>query len=104
MERTWLDRLDEAFENKLRLAIVSALIPVDAMDFAMLKKLTGATDGNLGAQTRKLEDLGYLTCTKGFAGRKPRTTYRLTPAGRQAFEDYVRLLERVLRGTEGSPG
>lgn len=96
MEPTWLDRLDEAFENKLRLAIVSALIPVGDMDFAMLKKLTGATDGNLGAQARKLEDLGYVCSTRGFVGRKPRTTYHLTQTGRQAFERYVRLLQQVL--------
>jgi len=98
VERNWLDRLDEAFENKLRLAIVSALISVENMDFAMLKKLTGATDGNLGAQARKLEDMGYVRSTKGFAGRKPKTTYQLTLTGRRAFEGYVHLLRRVLEG------
>lgn len=98
MDPTWLDRLDEAFENKLRLAIVSALVSVESMDFAMLKRVTGGTDGNISIQSRKLEDMGYITLTKSFVDRKPKTTYRLTPGGREAFLAYVRLLEGVLRG------
>lgn len=98
MDPTWLDRLDEAFENKLRLGIVSALISVESMDFGMMKKVTGGTDGNISIQSRKLEDMGYITAVKSFVDRKPKTTYTLTKQGREAFHAYVRLLEAVLKG------
>jgi DNA-binding HxlR family transcriptional regulator len=96
MAPTWLEQFDEAFANNLRLAIMTALISGD-MDFNMLKKLTGGTDGNLSIQTRKLEEYGYITSSKSFIDRKPRTTYKMTPSGKEAFQHYVSLLEQVLK-------
>lgn len=96
MAPTWLEQFDEAFANNLRLAIMTALISGD-MDFNMLKKVTGGTDGNLSIQTRKLEEYGYISSTKGFSGRKPRTTYQITNQGKEAFHYYVSLLEQVLK-------
>jgi DNA-binding HxlR family transcriptional regulator len=105
MAPTWLEQLDEAFANNLRLAIISALLSGD-MDFNMLKKVTGGTDGNLSIQTRKLEEYGYLTSTKSFIDRKPRTTYKITIQGKEAFQHYVFMLERVLKNknTNNNPG
>lgn len=96
MAPTWLEQFDEAFANNLRLAIMTALISGD-MDFNMLKKLTGGTDGNLSIQTRKLEEYGYITSSKSFIDRKPRTTYKITESGKKAFHHYVSLLEQVLK-------
>ena len=96
MAPTWLEQFDEAFANNLRLAIMTALISGD-MDFNMLKKLTGGTDGNLSIQTRKLEEYGYITSSKSFIDRKPRTTYKITTSGKEAFQHYVSLLEQVLK-------
>jgi DNA-binding HxlR family transcriptional regulator len=96
MAPTWLEQFDEAFANNLRLAIMTALISGD-MDFNMLKKLTGGTDGNLSIQTRKLEEYGYITSSKSFIDRKPRTTYKMTASGKEAFQHYVSLLEQVLK-------
>lgn len=96
MAPTWLEQFDEAFANNLRLAIMTALISGD-MDFNMLKKLTGGTDGNLSIQARKLEEYGYITSSKSFIDRKPRTTYKMTTSGKEAFQHYVSLLEQVLK-------
>lgn len=96
MAPTWLEQFDEAFANNLRLAIMTALISGD-MDFNMLKKVTGGTDGNLSIQTRKLEEYGYITSSKSFIDRKPRTTYKITTSGKEAFQHYVSLLEQVLK-------
>jgi len=60
--------------------------------------MLGTSDGNLSVHARKLEDAGYIACAKSFAGRMPRTVYRLTTAGRRAFERYVNHLEALVRG------
>ncbi len=96
MAPTWLEQFDEAFANNLRLAIMTALISGD-MDFNILKKVTGGTDGNLSIQTRKLEEYGYISASKSFIDRKPRTTYKITEQGKDAFHHYVSLLEKVLK-------
>ena len=67
--------------GKLRLAVLSLLIGVEEADFTWLRQKTGSTDGNLGAQMLKLEEAGYVAMEKRFAGRKPQTLYRMTPAG-----------------------
>lgn len=97
MSPTLMNQLDDAFTNALRLAIVSALFPVEGMDFTMLKKITGGTDGNLSIQARKLEEVDYIQVEKDFVDRKPKTTYRLTDKGREAFRQYVSLLEEAIR-------
>jgi len=90
---------DRVIHERVRLAIVSALAVNDTLTFADLKTLLDATDGNLSVHARKLEDAGYIHCTKGFDGRVPRTEYRLTAAGRRALEKYLVHMEALIRAT-----
>lgn len=89
--------LDRLIHERTRLAIVSALAVNEALSFAELKKLLDVTDGNLSVHARKLEDAGYLECTKTFAKRMPRTEYRLTAEGRQALTRYLDHMEALIQ-------
>ncbi|HEX9202043.1 MAG TPA: transcriptional regulator [Acidobacteriaceae bacterium] len=93
-----LPELDPVVHGKLRLAVLSLLIGVDEADFTWLRQKTGSTDGNLGAQMLKLEEAGYVAMEKRFAGRKPQTLYRMTPAGREGLARYVVALKHLLGG------
>lgn len=93
-----LDGFDKLFEHRVRLAICTLLTQTDIMSFSRFKELLDATDGNLGAQLRKLEDAGYVTATKQFEDRKPITWYRLTRDGRAALEQHVEALHRLTAG------
>jgi DNA-binding MarR family transcriptional regulator len=86
----------------MRLAIVSALAVNDVLTFGDLKRLLRATDGNLSVHARKLEDAGYVSCAKAFEDRIPKTTYRLTPAGRRALDRYLDHMEALIRSTRES--
>ena len=83
----------------MRLGIVSALAVNDTLTFNDLKRLMHTTDGNLSVHARKLEDAAYITCTKSFEGRVPKTEYRLTAAGRRALERYLNHMEALIRAT-----
>ncbi len=89
--------LDRLLHDRIRLGIVSALAAVDEMSFTDLKAALNATDGNLGVHARKLEEAGYVSCEKTFAGRTPRTVYRLTAQGRRALERYLNHMEAIIR-------
>jgi DNA-binding MarR family transcriptional regulator len=91
--------LDRLIHERTRLAIVSALAVNDSLAFSELKELLRVTDGNLSVHARKLEDAGYVGCTKSFAGRVPKTEYRLTPGGRRALEKYLDHMEALIRAT-----
>ena len=91
--------LDRLIHERTRLGIVSALAVNTALSFNALKKLVGATDGNLSVHARKLEDAGYISCTKSFAGRLPKTEYRLSSAGRKALERYLDHMEALIHAT-----
>ena len=91
--------LDRLIHERMRLGIVSALAVNDLLSFNDLKKLMKTTDGNLSVHARKLEDAEYITCTKSFEGRVPRTEYRLTTAGRRALERYLDHMEALIRAT-----
>jgi DNA-binding MarR family transcriptional regulator len=91
--------LDRLIHERARLGIVSALAVNDSLTFGELKNLLGATDGNVSVHARKLEDAGYVVCTKSFAGRLPKTEYRLTAAGRRALEKYLSHMEALIRAT-----
>ena len=93
-----LPELDPVVHGKLRLAVLSLLVGVEEADFTWLRDKTGSTDGNLGAQMLKLEEAGYVAMQKRFAGRKPQTLYRMTPAERKALRKYVAALKRLLGG------
>jgi DNA-binding MarR family transcriptional regulator len=89
--------LDRLIHERLRLGIVSALAVNDRLTFTDLKRLLQTTDGNLSVHARKLEDGDYIACEKGFEGRVPRTEYRLTAAGRRAFEKYLAHMEAIIK-------
>jgi DNA-binding HxlR family transcriptional regulator len=95
-KRSTLD-LDRLIHERLRLGIVSALAVNDRLTFNDLKALLQTTDGNLSVHARKLEDAQYISCEKTFDGRMPRTEYRLTAAGRRAFEKYLAHMEAILK-------
>lgn len=88
--------LDRVIHERMRLAILSALAGRDAVSFAELKALTGATDGNVSVHARRLEEAGYVLCSKGFVGRVPRTEYRITVAGRRALNAYLDHMEALI--------
>jgi len=90
-------KLDAIIHERARLAIVSALTVNDVLSFNELKKLLEITDGNLSVHARKLEDAGYVKCTKSFVGRQPRTEFKLTASGRRALEGYLVQMESVIR-------
>jgi DNA-binding HxlR family transcriptional regulator len=91
--------LDRLIHERMRLGIVSALAVNDTLTFNDLKRLMQTTDGNLSVHARKLEDAAYVTCTKSFEGRVPKTEYRLTAAGRRALERYLDHMEALIRAT-----
>ena len=91
-----LPKLDPLLHSELRLAVMSLLAGVDEADFTYLKKQTGATSGNLSVQIDKLTTAGYITVEKGFKGKMPRTACRITPAGQEAFRNYVNALQEYL--------
>ena len=91
--------LDRLIHERLRLGIVSALAVNDSLSFNDLKRLMNTTDGNLSVHARKLEEAHYVTCTKSFEGRVPRTMYSLTAAGRRALERYLDHMEALIRAT-----
>jgi len=90
-------KLDRLIHERLRLGILSALSVNDSLTFNELKKLLDTTDGNLSVHARKLEEAGYLTATKSFEGRIPRTDYRLTATGRRALERYLDHMEALIQ-------
>jgi DNA-binding HxlR family transcriptional regulator len=89
--------LDRLIHERMRLGIVSALAANESLTFNDLKKLMDTTDGNLSVHARKLEDSGYIACTKSFEGRLPRTEYKLTAAGKRALESYVSHMESLIQ-------
>jgi DNA-binding MarR family transcriptional regulator len=91
--------IDRLIHERLRLGIVSALAVNDSLSFSDLKKLMSTTDGNLSVHARKLEEADYITCTKSFEGRMPKTKYRLTATGRRALERYLDHMEALIRAT-----
>lgn len=92
-----LPQLDRLIHERLRLGIVSALAASNTLTFTELKKLLDTTDGNLSIHARKLEEAGYVDCSKSFDGRVPKTEYRLTAAGKKAFERYLNHMEALVR-------
>jgi DNA-binding MarR family transcriptional regulator len=91
--------LDRLIHERIRLGIVSALAVNETLSFNDLKKLLRTTDGNLSVHARKLEDAGYIACTKSFEGRIPRTDFRLTATGRRVLEKYLAHMEALIRAT-----
>tara|TARA_R110002012_G_scaffold109617_1_gene253512 strand:+ start:5098 stop:5394 length:297 start_codon:yes stop_codon:yes gene_type:complete len=91
-----LNKLDKAFENKVRLGIMSALMVNDKMDFVSLKDLLGVTDGNLASHLKNLEKKEFVGFEKEFVDRKPNTTYKATELGIRAFKAHINAIEKLL--------
>lgn len=85
--------LDPLLHSQLRLAVISLLVSLEEADFVYLREKTSSTAGNLSVQLEKLSEAGYIEVEKGYSGKRPRTTCRITETGRKAFEDYVEALK-----------
>ena len=91
------DKLDEAFQNRLRLQIMSVLMVNDRYDFNSLKELLDTTDGNLASHLKAPEKEEYMVVHKAFLGRKPNTTYEATEKGKTAFKQHLNALEQLIK-------
>ena len=92
-----LKNLDKAFENKIRLGIMSALVVNEFLDFNSLKELLDVTDGNLASHLKSLEKKEYIGFKKEFLGRKPNTKYHATSKGKDAFQKHINAIEQLLK-------
>lgn len=92
--------LDKAFENRIRLAVMSLLMVHDSMEFNKLKEALELTDGNLASHIGVLEKKRYIKVKKTFVGKKPRTTYSATPSGRKAFTGHLDALEKLIKNSQ----
>lgn len=91
-----ISQLNKEFESRVRLGIMSVLMVNDWVDFNEMKQLLEVTDGNLASHSSALEKSNYIEIKKEFVGKKPKTSYRVTRAGRKAFEEHLSALERLL--------
>ncbi|MCC6490627.1 MAG: transcriptional regulator [Candidatus Hydrogenedentes bacterium] len=96
-EKVTATSLDRIIHERMRLAVVSALAVNESLSFNELKRILKTTDGNLSVHARKLEEAGYVECSKFFQGRVPKTEYRLTEEGRRALERYLSHMETLIR-------
>jgi len=92
-----LDQFDKAFENRIRLQIMSVLVANESYDFNSLKELLDLTDGNLASHLKALEKEAYMEVQKSFIGRKPNTRYSVTEKGRLAFKKHLQALENLIK-------
>jgi len=99
--KDYLQDLNKAFESRVRLGIMSALMVNESLDFNALKELLDVTDGNLASHTRALETEKFIRVEKSFVGRKPNTRYSITAEGRQAFVRHLAALERLVEEMRG---
>ena len=97
-------QLDGLLHHRMRLGLISGLAAAESLSFNDLKALLDTSDGNLSVHARKLEDAGYVTCTKTFENRRPRTDYRLTARGRQALARYLGHMEAIIRSAKDTLG
>lgn len=101
-EKSAAPNLDRLIHERLRLGIISALAANESLTFSDLKNLMNTTDGNLSVHARKLEEAGYISCTKFFEGRLPKTEYKLTAAGRSALQNYLSHMESLIKQMRNS--
>ena len=94
-----LENFHKAFENKARLGIMSILMVKDAVSFNGLKEILDMTDGNLATHLKAIEKEGFIEVAKDFVDRKPKTTYKATFEGKNAFEEHLKALEDLIKQT-----
>lgn len=92
----FLNQLNKAFENRVRLGIMSILVVNDKVAYTRLKELLGTSDGNLASHLKHLEGKNYIRFEKRFEGRKPLTVYQASPEGKKAFEEHISAIENLL--------
>ncbi len=92
--------LNKAFDNKVRLGIMSLLMVNDWVEFKTLKEMLELTDGRLASHIKSLEEHGFIKIRKIFVGKKPQTSYATTPKGRKAFNDHLDALEALLQNRD----
>ncbi|MBF0694740.1 MAG: transcriptional regulator [Flavobacterium sp.] len=92
-----IQNINKAFDHRIRLGIMSVLMVNDKADFKTLKQLLGATDGNLASHAKALEAEKYIEVEKQFIDRKPNTSYSATKLGKQAFQDHIEAIEKLIR-------
>lgn len=92
-----ITKLNKAFDNRIRLGIMSALMVNDQMDFNTIKELLDLTDGNLASHISALEKIGYIIVRKQFIGKKPNTTFAVTKLGKKEFNQHLDALEKILK-------
>jgi DNA-binding transcriptional ArsR family regulator len=92
-----LTNFDKAFENRIRLQIMSVLVANESYDFNSLKELLEVTDGNLASHLKALEKDEYITVNKSFLGRKPNTRYQASHIGTEAFKKHLQALENLIK-------
>jgi DNA-binding transcriptional ArsR family regulator len=90
---------DRLIYERVRLGIMSALATNEELTFNELKALFDVSDGNLGSHARKLEEAGYIVCSKSFEARRPKSRYRITQIGRKALLRYLEHIEAVIKAT-----
>ncbi len=95
------EKLDKAFENRIRLQIMSVLVANQRYDFNSLKELLAVTDGNLASHLKGLEKEGYITVHKSYLGRKPNTNYEATSKGKEAFKHHLDAMEQLINQQKG---
>jgi DNA-binding MarR family transcriptional regulator len=95
--KSLIDDLNKAFENRIRLGIMSILMVNDSVDFSALKEMLNITDGNLASHITALEKMEYVLVQKQFVGKKPNTSYAVTKLGKKAFTDHLDALENLLK-------
>lgn len=98
--KNYIHQLNKAFENRIRLGIMSILMVNDWVEFSTMKEMLDITDGNLASHISALEKLEYLEVKKQFVGKKPNTTYAVTRAGKKAFNDHLNALELLLKNRD----
>lgn len=103
MTQSGFEQLDPLFEHRVRMAVCALLARNDEINFSRFKALLQQTDGALGAQLRKLEDVGYISLRRSFENRRPVTWYRLDPRGRQALHTHLNALGTLVNGSEYNP-
>ena len=94
--KTYIHNLNKAFENRIRLGIMSVLMVNDKVDFNNMKELLNLTDGNLASHITGLEKQGYISVSKQFVGKKPNTTFEATKEGKTAFKLHLNALEKLI--------
>lgn len=95
--KNYIQHLNKAFENRVRLGIMSILMVNDWVEFGTLKEMLDITDGNLASHISALEKIEYVEIKKQFVGKKPNTTYAVTKAGKKAFNEHLDALEKLLK-------